>query len=473
MRLLWYNIQNPIDPQVNGFGFYRTVVDGTTPLLVKKKQIPDKPEFSVTHPWEASDCTNEELILLFGIASQIVLTDTGADPASAIATQPWEIEPYNHSNAENTSGYRATYRWEIEDQDLTQSRMTWAFSSTMIDSALGSAVEFDNNLPVGNHLVAIYQEQIFLAGDPDNPHYLYFSKRFRPESWPTENFIEIGTSNDPITSLAAIAGMLGMFTVETKYRISGNADSGFTHFEAISRRGTRSPKAVVPSDKGIIFVATDGVFTTNLIGPDTKISGKIEALFSRETINDEEHINFDEAKQISGAYFKSKYYMSYCAGAATTPNRMAVYSFDSEEWAIYDHQGGSMLVEADVDFLTMGGVDGFLYRLENGVTDDSTAVSAEFQSKDFAGGSYNSRNLFLYFKVDAKLPAGYELTAKFYIDDELKKTDTISGERLNILNKLPERSFGKKWRVNLTVDDDKGETEVYGVAAIFIPLNAS
>lgn len=474
MRLLWFNIQDPIDPQVNGFGFYRTVVDGTVPLLVAKKQMPDSPEYSVTHPWEASDATNESLILLFGIATQNITTVTGANPSPTISTSPWETEPYNHANAENYANpLRATYPWEIADQELTQSRMTWAFSSTMEDDALGAEVEYDNNLPVGNHLTAIYQEHVFTAGDPDNPHYLYHSKRFRPESFPTDNFIEIGTANDPATALATIAGIMGMFTVETKYRITGNAESGFVHFEAISRRGTRSPKAAVPSDKGIIFVATDGVFTTNLIGPDSKISGKIEALFSEEDINGEEHINFAQAHQISGAYFKSKYYMTYCAGEATTPNRMAVFGFDNEEWAIYDHEGGALLVEADVDYLTMGGVDGYLYRIEDGVVDDTSAISTEFRSKEFAGGSYNSRNLFLYYKVDAKLPDGYALNTHFYIDDELIRDVEITGERTNILNHLPEGSFGTRWRVTCDIDDDKGETEIYGCAAVFIPLNAS
>lgn len=480
MRLLWYNIQDPTDDQVNGFGFYRTVVDGTIPLLVAKKQMPDSPEYSVTHPWEASDCTNEELILLFGLASQMVFTSDGTNPAPCISTQQWEVTPYNHLNSMDDSGYRATYPWEVEWLDITQLRMSWAFSSTMEDSALGEEVEFDNDLPIGNHLTVSFQEHIFLAGDPDNPNHLYFSKRFRSESWPTENFIEIGSANDPITALPTIAGLLGVFTRETKYRVSGNATSGFTTFEAISHRGTRSPKSAVPSDKGIIFCASDGVFTTNLIGPDTKLSGKIEKLFDRddqaldqEALDHQEKINFDYAEKISGAFFKGKYFLCYPAGDATEPNRMAVFSFDTEEWTIYSHQGGSLLVEADIDYLTMGGVDSYLYAIEQEATDNDLAISGEALTKNFSGASYNAKNLFLYYKVDADVPDGYSLNARFYIDEELIATREISGSRTNILNELPENSFGVKWRVGVDIDDDKGGTAVYGVAAVFIPLAAS
>ncbi len=490
MRLLFYNIQDPLDPQVNGFGFYRSVVDGSIQLLVEKKFIPDSPEYSVTAPWEASDATDQELILVFAIASQFAFSAEGIIPSPCTATQWWEIDPYNHLNSmDQTSEYqdgtdihglRATYPWEIDWLTITQLRMSWAFSSTMEDSALGVEVEFDNNLPVGNHLVASIQEHIFAAGDPFNPNYLYFSKRFRPESWPTDNFIEIGSANDPISGLGSIAGLLGVFTVGTKYRISGNATSGFTNFEAISHRGTRSPKSIIASDKGLIFVAADGVFTTNLIGPDTKISAKIEKLFDRDdqsldqnALDHADKINFEQAHKISGAFFKSKYFFCYPEGEATECNKMAVFSFDTEEWAIYDHEGGALLVEDDIDYLTMGGIDGFVYVLEQGVVDQTAHISGEALTKNYAGASYNTRNLYLYFKVDADVPDGYNLTADFYVDEELIETKQIQGSRTNELQNLPENSFGTKWRVKFDIDDDKGGTAIYGVAAVFIPLQAS
>lgn len=486
MRLLWYNIQDPLDLQVNGFGFYRTVVDGVIPLKVQTKHIGGRSvsfpsvEFAITAPWEASDCTNEELVPVWANPTQFTFSpDTS--PTACTSSNSWEIDPFQHAGNDDASGFRVTQPWELDFLDgylareFIQKHITWAFSSTMEDDALGSEVEYDNDVPLGNHLVASFQEHVFAAGDPNNPHYLYFSKRFRPESFPAENFIEIGTANDPLSSLVTIAGLMGVFSRDTKYRVSGNATTGFTTYEAFSHRGSRATKSVAPSDKGIIFVANDGIWLTNLIAQDSKISGKIESLFTGDTVSDEEPINQDAMDQVAGTFYKSKYYFVAPTGERTVPNRLFIYSFDSEEWAVYDIGGGSMVYEPDTDALVLGGDDGFVSILETGVTDDGTAISAEVRTKDFQGGSYNTNNLFLYLKIDCEVSDGVTLNTELYVDDELKHTITISSTdgRVNDLHGLPEGTFGTRWRTRMTFDDDKGETKLYGVAAVFIPLAAS
>lgn len=487
MRLLWYNIQDPLDPQVNGFGFYRTAVDGVIPLLVERKHIGGRSsqfpsvEFAICHPWEAADCTNQELVPVWTNPTQWAFNEDAGVPTPCTSSNTWEIDPIRHANNADVSGLRVTQPWEQDFLDVylgyefQNPHITWAFASTMVDDDLGAEVEYDNNVPVGNHLVASHQEHLFVAGDPDNPHYLYFSKRFHPESYPTDQYLEIGTANDPITGLVTLAGLLGMFTRDTKYRVSGNATTGFTHYEAISRRGTRATKSITPSDQGIIFVANDGVYTTNLIGPDKKLSAKIESLFTGDTVADEAPINQDAMDQVVGTYYKNKYYFIAPVGAATTPNRMFVYAFDTEEWTCYDLAGGSLLYEPDTDALVLGGDDRFVYIMESGVTDNSSAISAEVRTKDFQGGSYNASNLFLYVKVDCEVANGSSISALFYVDDELRHTITIpyTGGRVNELYPLPEGTFGTRWRVALTFDDDHGETRLYGVAAVFIPLASS
>ena len=548
MILLFYNIQDPLDPQVNGFGFYRSIVDGAIPLLIARKPIGGKSlstpsvKFAITHPWEAVDCGMEELVpvwtnptqwgindnvsatvtigadsdsqirfsidatgvggnlytvrvlqssgtddaasaslsgttlnillgttsdaldatkntatiiknlvaaLAVGITASLVGAGTGSwdqttidetdydftggqdasVPQPCTSSNVWEIDPIGHINSEHT--YRVSQPWEhdfVEDytgDDFVQTHITWAFASDFEDDELGAEVEYDNDPPVGNHLVATFQEHIFAAGNPDFPHYLYFSKRFLPESFPAINFIEIGTANDPLEALVPIAGLLGVFTRDTKYRVSGNATTGFTHYEAISRRGTRATKSVVPSDRGVIFVANDGVYTTNLIGPDTKISGKIESLFTGDVVSDEQPINQEAMDQVAAAYYKNKYYFVYPSGDNTTPDRMAIYAFDTEEWAIWDIGGGSLVYEPDTDALVLGGDDGFISILDSGTTDDGGEIDAEFRTKDFQGGSYNATNLFIYVKVDCEVANGTELTISFYVDDESRHTITI------------------------------------------------
>lgn len=488
MRLVIFDIQNPIDPQVNGFGIYRTLINGTAPLLIGRFEIPLYPRFSHTHPWESADCgvDDEQITMNWAKASTNNFTD---GEHFCTMSQVWEMisDAAFHLNSQDDNALVGTYLWEIrgefgvgDNNPITQTRYTWALSSILTDGELGVEVEDDNDLPPLAGLTCEFQEHAFLAGDNDNPHYLWWSKRFRPEAWPPENFVEIGDANDPITALVPIAGVLGVFTRDTKYRVTGNATSGFVHFEAISHRGTRAYKAALPTEHGVVFVANDGVFTSNLIGADIKISQEIEQLFLPD--NDaypntqfltrlEEPINMSYAHLISAAYFKSKYRFTYVAGSTSTAiNREAVYDFDTKKWTINDLSQASYFVEEDADILSAGGQDGKLYRLESGTSDAGSEIAAEWRSKDYEGTTYATRSLFCFFRIDAEVPEGESLTAEFYVDDTLRETATISGARTNVLNPLPENTHGFKWRARLTASSDAGGIKVYGLAAYHVPL---
>lgn len=496
MRLVIFDIQNPVDPQVNGFGIYRTLINGTNPLLIGRFEIPKYPRCSHTHPWESADCLESvnsttqdgQITMNFAKASKNTFTD---GETFCTMTQVWEMldDSAVHLNSQDDNAYVGSYLWEIrgewgepEGTTITQTLYTWALCTTITDGELGAEVETDHDLPPRAGLTTTFQEHAFLAGDDDNPHYLWWSKRFYPESWPTDNFVEIGDANDPITALVPMAGQLGVFTRDTKYRVTGNATSGFVHFEAISRRGTRAYKSALPTEHGIIFVANDGVYTTNLIGADEKISQEIEQLFipdneykptstSTTAARPENSINQAYAHLISAVYYKSKYRFTYVAGStATAINREAVYDFDVKKWAITDLTQASYFNEQDTDYLAAGGQDGKLYRLENTTADAGNDISFEWRSKTFEGRSYATRSLFCYFRVDAEVPTGESITAKFYVDDTLIQSATITGSRTNILNSLPENTQGFKWQVRLTGSSDAGGIQVYGVSAFHIPL---
>jgi hypothetical protein len=477
MRLVIIDIQNPLDPQVNGFGLYRTVVDGTDLLTIDKVQIPaaQGPAFntySATNPWEAADAVDEGLIMVWPVASQFT-------NIAMTASQVWEIEGEMYRNSEDVSGYRCTHLWEIEFLEnflgaFTQTRYTWAYATIIEDDGLGEIVEDDNDIPVFSSLVAAFQEHVFIAGDPENANFLYWSKRFRPESYSLENYIEVGNADDPITQLAPIAGVLGVFTRATKYRVTGNATSGFVHWEAISHRGTTAPKSVVITDKGIIFASFDGIWITNLIGPDEKISDKIEPIFNPEQEDAEEpSINTDAFNQCVCSFHRNKLKFSYPSTGNTTNNKTAEYSFDTKEWTIYDIAAGSMMVEPDTNFQVMGGVDGGLYILESGLSDFGEKIEYDAKTKEsYEGAGYGVRCLFLGFKVDANIPAGEVVSADFIVDGEVVHTIEISGDRTKELLPLPEGCWGYRWQIELTGETDKG-LEIHDITALYLPLGVS
>jgi hypothetical protein len=72
------------------------------------------------------------------------------------------------------------------------------------------------------NLCATAYNQVWLAGDPNNPHYLYFSKPGLPENFGPQNYIPVGTPNAPINAIINWRGTLFVGTTETWWIIPGS-----------------------------------------------------------------------------------------------------------------------------------------------------------------------------------------------------------------------------------------------------------
>jgi len=73
------------------------------------------------------------------------------------------------------------------------------------------------------NLCAIAYDQMWLAGDPNNPHYLYFSKKGLPENFGPQNYIPVTTPDDPINAVINWRGTLIVGTLKTWFIIVGGS----------------------------------------------------------------------------------------------------------------------------------------------------------------------------------------------------------------------------------------------------------
>lgn len=460
------DMAHPTDTTTNAFGIYRSVANTTVTLLDSTVSIPDNNTYAVTHTWEV---TAVDAISLHWPVNLGTIT-VSAQSVAARGSQGWE--PTGTTDSEDAAGRRATTRWEISDAYVTTHTLLWAYSSTTADLNLSDIVEVDNGLPPTASWVVNFQEHAFFCRDTSNPHYLWFSKRFLPEQVPADNFLEIGNADDPLQCALVIGGQLGVFSRKTKYRVFGNDTSGFTALEALSPRGTPCPMAAVATEFGLIFVARDGIYSTVLSSPDTSFSDRILPLFFGETVNDMLPINWDQASTFSAATYKGRYYFSYAESGSSTPNRLAVYSRDTQHWYHYDHPLRSLYVEEDTDLCLGGGLDGFVYVLEHGTTDGGSSIALDVETKDFQGDSKDQRKLFLYLKVDMNT-LGESVTVKFYVDDTLKRTTTVStSTRAERLLPLPEGVMGHHWRASFTYTGS-ARIRIYPCAALYVPMGAA
>ncbi|MBI3937141.1 MAG: hypothetical protein HY323_09205 [Betaproteobacteria bacterium] len=452
------------DPQVNGTGIYRTVNGGASHLLDLRAAYPVTSQTGVTLPLEAGGKGT-------GLQFQWSIPLGSISVGRAWGSQDWE--PTGEGNSEDAAGRRATHLWEITDAYVTTQTKRWAYGSITADSALGAAVETDNDVPPLASWVTAFQEHAFLCRDAANPHYLWWSKRFRPESMPLTQFLEIGNPDDPLQCALPLAGMLGAFTRLTKYRVLGNATSGFTSMEAISRRGTPAAAAAITTEHAILFLARDGIFRTNLLSPDDELSELIAPLFFGETVNGISPINWAAISTAGAAYWKGRYYTSLPLGTATVPIHLAVYSFDTKRFYFFDHPCRSLFTEEATDTLTAGFTDGFVYILEDGAADGDAggAIILDAETKNYSGGMDTLRKMPLWLRVDADTQ-GETLSVELYVDDTLRRTASLSGLRTKALIPFPDGSLGYSWRARFRYTGKK-RVRIYGVSALWLPLEAA
>jgi hypothetical protein len=372
-----------------------------------------------------------------------------------------------HKRIYRTVAGGSTY---LYDQEVTNATTT--ATSSQADTALGTEVETNNDVPPDAGGAVNWNDQAWLFHDPDNPHYLWRSKRFRPESVPTTNYLEVGNADDPIQMAVPMVGLLGVLARRTKYRIVGTETTGYFVQEAISKRGTPAGLAVKGTDAGAAFIARDGIFLTNFIDADQELSNKIDRIFHGETVNGIGPVNWDAITTASMEMHRGNLWVALPTGSSTVPDTVAIFSRDTKNWYFYDHPIRSLLYEEDTDTLTAGFTDGFIYVLEDGTTDAGADIELDVETKDYFGGSPKVRKLFLWAKVDLDTQ-GDDVTLKLYVDGTLKRTiSSLTSSRDKGLIAFPAGCLGYTWRIKLEYTG-RSTIRWYGAEAIWAPLEVA
>jgi hypothetical protein len=352
------------------------------------------------------------------------------------------------------------------DQQVANTTATIA--SSQADSALGTAIETDNNTPPLAAWATEFQAHLFLCVDAANPHYLWYSKRFRPESWPTAQFLELGNPTDPLQCSVALTGILGVFSRETKYRVLGNSVSGFVGVEALSTRGTVAANAVALTSRGVLFVARDGLFLTNFQEGDTEISQAIQSLFYGETVNELAPIDWSVPQALTMAEYKRRLYFGYVDTSGI--RILAIYSLDTQRWYHYLHPVHRLYVEEADDRLLMGTTDGAVAILETGTTDETAAgaapvaVVADFPRRSL-GDPYQPKRL-QWLGVDVEDDGGSGWDIGLVVDETLAQSVTVTGSRRRRYTRLPVTAEGRTWHAQARRSGSNGLAALYGIEVI-------
>lgn len=259
-------------------------------------------------------------------------------------------------------------------------------TSTQADSGLGALVELDNDPPPASTLNAIAGPGAYGIIFVANGNKLHFSKPNKPESFPSDYYLEVGVPYHDILSIIDWGGLIYLFTAPAVYYLQGTDPTTFYAVKTMASRGLAAKLAIVATEKGILYLAYDGVYAFNGQAETKLTEGKVDSLFRGETINGVAPINKDALSSCWMVYWNGKMFLGYPTSTNTTPDKVLVYDFEQFKFSIYDY--GVNLVSAYVDevnnrLLAGGsGASATLWELETGTSDAGTAIQFQVRGKE-------------------------------------------------------------------------------------------
>jgi hypothetical protein len=277
---------------------------------------------------------------------------------------------------------------------------------TQGDIYLGADVEWDNDLPSASAVL----------GRPDNQGYMFaavgnqihYSKAQRPEAWPGSQSFNVGSPQWPVKSILYAKASTWIKTEDANHLLQGSGKS-FVAVPFPMNDGATGSDSCLSEEGTMWHVGKEGIYESTGSAQDLKITdGILDALWNG-TAEDDDSILLSSISQAVLARKGDRVYLLYPgsadAGALTRllaidtakKKLLSVWKFPAAvvpTCLAYDDSGG---------FLYLGAGNGYLYKLDSGLTDDGTSIAYKIRSKDLYTGRYIPLS---YGKADLSFPPG-------------------------------------------------------------------
>ena len=210
-------------------------------------------------------------------------------------------------------------------------------------------------------LVGVAYGQTWVAGDENNPHFLYYSKKDYPENFGPQRYIPVGTPQSPINAIITdYRGTLYVGTLTTWYQIvPGNPPYPQS---TGSRHGIVSKRGWAQAEGSVWFEAIDGI--REFRGADGPYrSLPIEWIFRDVPLTPVPLLDNSQISTVSMAFWRNTIFAAYTALDGTR-NRL-VWDTDYSRWRNDDVPAGAMYYEEDTQtllyskFMTAGMQSGY------------------------------------------------------------------------------------------------------------------
>lgn len=282
-------------------------------------------------------------------------------------------------------------------------------------------------------LAVLAYNQVWLAGDPNNPHLLYYSNPGLPENFPPQNYIPVSNPSDPIMGMVNFRGTLFVATKSTWYQIYPGSPP--TAQPTGSKHGLAASYGFVQTESAIWYQSWDGI--REFRGSDGAYqSALIEWLFQNQPTSPSPSplipLNQSLIGQVKMAYWNNRVFVVY-PGQDGNNHRLIFFTTYSR-WRNDDLYVNALNYESDTNTLVIarvsvpGAAQGSNYAFcqdQVGDFDDSgysagslvqSPVSFNIQTPYYDQSKPDNQKQYNVFDVDAN-PRGQVLTLTLLFDD--------------------------------------------------------
>lgn len=273
------------------------------------------------------------------------------------------------------------------------------------------------------NLMAIAYSAAWLAGDPNNPHYLYYSTNFNPEAFGSPNYIEVGTPDDPITAIVPFQGTLYVASREHWYTIAPSQQTGAapTVYPTSAVHGVVAPHGWVATENEIWHQAIDGI-RTFAGGASVYRTQEIEFLFQNNGVTPIVEADPSELQNTTMTYWNNIVFVAYTGtdGARHRINYHTIY----KRWRNDDVPAMATYTEPDINALIYGDGSGLIHQdrigsydeIDNGGTLATGAIGLNLQTAYLDQGAPKNQKNYNELTIDANT-GGSSLTATLLFND--------------------------------------------------------
>lgn len=236
------------------------------------------------------------------------------------------------------------------------------------------------NAPTTANCICTWESKLFVGLADGTVHW---SAASDPGTWNANDFNAVWTKDQaPIVALAIGSGQdiqgrpgLLVFKKESVYRINDSGTGAYTVLD--TTYGAAGPKAVVGVGARVIYIGKGGIFWWREDQAAPVAAGDLlRPLWDPEQLSFSNQPGWCAGRRLNRAYFS-------LSSTASSVNDIAIEYHPDEGW-IAPRSDAMACYSTDLNSNTYGGspsVDGQIYHLDTGGTDDGTAISWSFQSR--------------------------------------------------------------------------------------------